>query len=95
MEVLTENTQKDGEDNTDSGRVASDVNEKGRASAQKQKKKEGNTLIFDTILSSTRRSARLGLKYKWRSYYSELRRRRRCRRCADARVNAASVVQEK
>jgi hypothetical protein len=35
-----------------SGRAA-----KRYASAQKQKKKEGNTLIFDTILSSTRRAA--------------------------------------
>ena len=35
-----------------SGRAA-----KRYASAQKQKKKEGNTLTFDTILSSTRRAA--------------------------------------
>jgi hypothetical protein len=34
-----------GEDNTDSGPVASNGKEKSRASAQKQKKKEGNTLI--------------------------------------------------
>jgi hypothetical protein len=34
-----------GEDNTDSGPVASNGKERARASAQKQKKKEGNTLM--------------------------------------------------
>jgi hypothetical protein len=34
-----------GEDNTDSGPVASNGKEIARGSAQKQKKKEGNTLI--------------------------------------------------
>jgi hypothetical protein len=54
--VLTENTQKEGdsEDNTDSTPVASNGKARERASTQKQKKKEGNTLIFDMMLSSTR-----------------------------------------
>ena len=44
------------EDNTDSGPVPSNCKERTRTSAQKQKKKEGNTLISDTMLSSTRRA---------------------------------------
>jgi hypothetical protein len=39
--------------------VPSNGKERGRASAQKQKKKEGNTLIFDMMLSSTRGRAAL------------------------------------
>ncbi|KAN0123271.1 hypothetical protein V8E52_003224 [Russula decolorans] len=63
-----------------------------RQTAQEQKKKEGNTLIFDTMLSSTRRRAAL-IQVEALLLMSELRRRRRCRRsCADARVNVAPVV---
>jgi len=44
---------------TDSGPVASNGKEKGGMSAHKDEKKEGNTLVFDTMLSSTRRWAAL------------------------------------
>jgi hypothetical protein len=59
--VLTENTQKEGDSEAvvgrrtwtaDSGPVASN-SERARASAQKQTKKEGNILIFETMLSAT------------------------------------------
>jgi hypothetical protein len=43
--------------------------ERASASAQKQLKKVGNTLIFDTMLSSIKGGRRYS-KYKWRSYYS-------------------------
>jgi hypothetical protein len=87
--VLTENTQKEGasEDNTDSGPVASNGKERERASAQKQKKKEGKIPIFDTMLSSTRRRAALNTM-EVLLLMSELRRRGRCQGCADARANA-------
>ena len=46
--VLTENTQKE----VDSDLVASNGKERESASAQKQKKDEGNALILDMMLSS-------------------------------------------
>jgi hypothetical protein len=56
--VLTENTQRGrqrgggDEGNTDSDLVASNGEERARASAQKQKKEEEDALILDTMLSS-------------------------------------------
>jgi hypothetical protein len=59
-EALNENTltEKGGEDNTDSGLMASNNNAmRVRVRARKkQKRKEGNTLIFDKMLSSTERA---------------------------------------
>jgi len=54
--VLIENVQNEdgGEDNTDSGPVASNGKERGRARlSDRTETKEGNTPIFDTTLSST------------------------------------------
>jgi hypothetical protein len=42
-----------GEENTDSGPVASNI-ERARVSVQTQTKKEGNILVLDTVLSSTK-----------------------------------------
>jgi hypothetical protein len=67
--VLTENTQKEGDsevaasrmDETASGPVGSNGKEIGSESTQKQQKKEGNILMFDTMFSLTDREE-AGLK---------------------------------
>jgi hypothetical protein len=49
--------RRQGEENADSGPLASNSKKRkrgGGGGAQKQEKKEGNTLIFDTMLTSTR-----------------------------------------
>jgi hypothetical protein len=43
----------------DSGPVALNGKKRARASAHKKKKKEGNNVTIDTMLSSTRRAALL------------------------------------
>ena len=84
-------TKDDGEDNTDSGPVASNGKERESEHTVTKGREEDTDIRDDAFLDSEEG----GLKFKWGSYYSELRRRGRCRRCADARVKAAPVVQEK
>jgi hypothetical protein len=59
--VLTENTQKEGDSEAAAGRTARRTAVQGESESERteRKKKEGNTLIFDTMLSSTRRHVRV------------------------------------
>ena len=63
------------------------------ASTQKQKKKEGNTLIFESMLSSGGGQPLIQVEVLLLLKF-ELKRRRGYRRCENERVNIPPAVKE-